>query len=93
MQNNSLIPKLNCEKFSGHVKNEFNFKHFLLQFDNCVSNVKSFRSKFYFMRSVVIDYAFQLISHLTVNEQNYHVALNILIEDFLDSELMIDELV
>ena len=44
-----------------------------------------------YLCSCLSDYALQIISHLTVTDGNYDVAVNLLNDDFLIEEFIIDE--
>ena len=90
----SYIPqtRLQCPKFSGRMSNKFEFKNFLAQFYNCVSSVSSDKAKLSLLKSYLTGYAAQLISHLTLEEANYEVAIKLLTEEFLDIPLIVDEI-
>ena len=92
LQNNSLMPRLKCEKFSGKDSNKFEFKNFLSQFDNCTNKMTSGAAKLSYLRSCLSDYALQTISHLTVNDANFAVAVQLLIDEFLDTDYIVDEI-
>ena len=92
MQANTMVPKLQCVKFNGNSSDKFAFKNFLSQFQNCVANMRSNSSKLSYLRSVLSDYAFSIISHLTITDSNYEVAINILRAEFLDNEYIVDEI-
>ena len=92
LQQNTLTPRLTCPKFSGKVNSQWEFKNFLVQFENCVNQMTTLTARFSYLRSLLEGYAFQVISHLTVTEANYQVALNMLIEEFLDSDFLVDEM-
>ena len=84
-----LPPRLQCPKFSGEMCNKFEFKNFLAQFYNCVSSVSSDKAK---LKSYLTGYAAQLLSHLTLEEANYEVAIKLFTEEFLDIPLIVDEI-
>ena len=87
-----LPPQLQCPKFSGRMYNKFEFKNFLAQFYNCVSSVSSDKGKLSLLKSYLTDHAAQLLSHLTLEEANYEVAIKLLTEEFLDIPLIVDEI-
>ena len=85
-------PRLQCPKFSERMSNKFEFKNFLAQFYNCVSSVSSDKAKLSLLKSYLTGYAAQIISHLTLEEANYEVAIKLLTEEFLDIPLIVDEI-
>ena len=87
-----LPPRLQCSKFSGRMYNRFEFRNFLAQFYNCVSSVSSDKAKSSLLKSYLTGYAAQLLSHLTLEEANYEVAIKLLTEEFLDIFLVVDEI-
>ena len=88
-----ILPlQLQCPKFSGRMNNKFEFENFLAQFYNCVSSVSSDKGKLSFLKSYLTGYAAQLLSHLTLEEANYDVAIKLLTEEFLDIPLIVDEI-
>ena len=70
------LPKLTCKVFDGESTDKLEFKNFLLQFNNCVdsSGKLSDSSKLTYLRSFLSGYAFKVISHLSVSDDNYAVA-------------------
>ena len=87
-----LPPRLQCPKFSGRMSNNFEFKNFLAQFYNCVSSVSLDKAKLSLLKSYLTGYVAQLLSHLTLEEANYEVAIKLLTEEFLDIPLIVDEI-
>ena len=87
------IPKLECRVFDGTSKDKLEFKNFLTQFANCIDacGELSNANKLTYLRSYLSGYAFKIISHLSVNNVNYDVALTLLKEEFLDIPYIIDE--
>ena len=84
--------QLQCLKFSGRMSNKFEFKNLLAQFYNCVSSVSLDKAKLSLLKSYLTGYAAQLISHLTLEEANFEVAIKLLTEEFLDIPLIVDEI-
>ena len=62
------------------------------QFQNCSANIKSDSAKLAYLRSLVTDYAFSIITHLTINNANFKIAIDLLKAEFLDTELIVDEI-
>ena len=92
-QSDALKPKLHCATFSGKGNDKLEFKNFMTQFNNCVdANGKLSGSvKLTYLRSYLTDYALKIISHLTINDDNYDIALKLLKEEFLDEDYIADE--
>ena len=88
------LPKLTCKVFDGESTDKLEFKTFLLQFNNCVdsSGKLSDSSKLTYLRSFLIGYAFKVISHLSISDDNYAVALTLLKDEFLDVPYIVDSL-
>ena len=87
------LPPLKCVTFSGKTVDKLEFKNFLLQFHNCIdaAGKLSKSAKLTYLRSYLTDYAFKVISHLSITDSNYEVALQLLKDEFLDEEYIIDE--
>ena len=54
--------------------------------------MSSDKAKLSLLKSYLTGYAAQLISHLTLEEANYEVAIKLLTEEFLDIPLIVDEI-
>ena len=92
LQASSLVPKITCGKFSGKGNDRFEFKNFMQQFENCTANMKSESAKLAYLRTCLTDFPLQLISHLTINNDNYLVAINLLTSEFLDIPFIVDDI-
>ena len=92
-KSDALKPKLHCPTFSGKASNKLEFKNFLSQFNNCVdaSGTLPGSVKLTYLRSYLTDYALKIIAHLTINDSNYDIAINLLKEEFLDEEFITNE--
>ena len=88
------MPELKCQTFSGESLDKFEFKNFLQQFQNCIDACTSLTNtgKLTYLRSYLTDYAFTTISHLSITNDNYDVAIQILKKEFLDEEFIVDEI-
>ena len=91
-QASSLTPKVHCSKFNGKSNERFAFKNFLVQFKNCTSNMASDSARLTYLRTCLTDFPFQLISHLSINDENYNIALKLLTDEFLDEQYIVDEI-
>ena len=81
-------PKLKCAVFSGNTTDKLVFKKYLAQFENLVSEVKSSAYKLQILRSYLSGYPDQVIDHLSVLDENYFLALNLLRSEFLDLDFI-----
>ena len=54
--------------------------------------MSSDKAKLSLLKSYLTGYAAQLLSHLTLEEANYEVAIKLLTEEFLDIPLILDEI-
>lgn len=86
-------PPLACPNFDGRSVDRLEFKTFLTQFQNVIGckNNLSDASKLVYLRGYLKGYAHQLIQHLSVNDENYEIALSLLKAEFLDLPYIIDE--
>ena len=87
------LPQLKCETFDGYSTDKLQFKNFLLQFNNCIDacGQLSDSSKLTYLRSYLSGYAFRVISHLSISDDNYKIALKLLKDEFLDEDFIVDE--
>ena len=88
------MPELKCKTFSGKSLDKLEFKNFLQQFQNCIDACDSLTDagKLTYLRSFLTDYAFKTISHLSITDANYCIALQLLKDEFLDIQYIIDEI-
>ena len=91
-QQHTHVPKIQCTKFCGDGVGKFEFKNFLAQFENCVTSVESPKVKLSFLKVFLTGYASQLILNLSLENENYDVAINLLKNNFLDTPFLIDEI-
>ena len=64
----------------------------MLQFNNCVdsSGKLSDSSKLTYLRSFLSGYAFKVISHISISDDNYVAALTLLKDEFLYVPYIVD---
>ena len=88
------MPKLQCTTFSGKSSDKLEFKNFLQQFNNCIDvcDTLSGAAKLTYLRSYLTDYALKTISHLSIADDNYDVAMKLLKEEYLDEQYIIEEI-
>ena len=85
MQKGSPAPKLQCPKFSGeNIVDKFEFKNFLSQFETVCASDGSNKAKLQRLRSQLTGEAFQDISHLSIADDNYDIAIQLLKDQYLD---------
>ena len=87
------LPQLKCDTFDGHSTDKLEFKNFLLQFNNCIDACGQLTgsSKLTYLRSYLSGFAFRVISHLSISDANYDVAIKLLKDEFLDEAFIVDE--
>lgn len=87
------IPKLQCATFSVINPSKFEFKNFIAQFNNCSNSINSNKAKLPLLKSYLAGYTLQLISHLTLEEGNYEMAISLLTKEFWDVPFIFHEIV
>ena len=88
------LPNLQCAFFSGEAHTATEYSAFIVQFNNVVGLRANLSEsvKLTYLRSYLRGYAFKVISHLTISEENYPVVLALLEREFLNKDLIIEEL-
>ena len=91
--NEGKPPPLECGTFSGKEKDKFAFHSFLTQFNNVIGSRKNLSdsTKQTYLYGYLKDYALKVVKHLTISDANYHLALQLLKQEFLDVDYIIDE--
>ena len=86
-------PKLKCPSLSGLEKDSLLFQNFLMQFNNVMTAGGKLddSAKLTYLRGYLTDYAFSVISHLSISNENYKAALDLLNAEFSDKEFIIKE--
>ena len=86
-------PPLDCGSFTGKEKDKFAFNSFLNQFENIIGNRKNLSNstKQTYLYGYLRDYALKVVKHLPISDDNYHLALQMLKQEFLDIPHIIDE--
>lgn len=86
-------PVLQCSNFSGEEEDKFAFSNFLTQFKNIIDcKVHLSKSaKLSYLIGYLRGYALCIIKHLAISDDNYDIAVTLLIEEFLDKPFLIDE--
>ena len=83
------LPPLKCETFSGEGKN-VSFYTFFSKFHSVVNSRTDISKsvKLTYLTSFLTGYAYKLIQHLQINDDNYDVALKLLEREFLDTDTL-----
>ena len=86
-------PPLLCGTFSGTERDKFAFPNFMNQFSNIIGSKKNLTesAKLSYLLGYLKGYALKQISHLSITNENYQMALKLLNEEFLDKAFIIDE--
>src|SRR5215469_81804 len=87
------LPILKCIIFSGTPKDTTSFNIFYNQFMNVIGLRSEFSNptKLSYLTSYLSDYALKIVSHLSIIDDNYLVALELLKKEFLNKNLVIAE--
>jgi len=87
------LPILKCTTFSGTPKDTTSFNIFYNQFMNVIGLRSEFTNatKLSYLTSYLSDYALKVVSHLSIIDDNYLVALELLKKEFLNKNLIIAE--
>lgn len=86
------LPNLIVPNLVVKTEDKFAFKNFLTQFQNCMVAVKCKAIKLQYLRGYLADYALQIIQHLTITNENYDVAIQLLKEEYWDHEYIVNEI-
>ena len=91
---NMKLPEIKCDTFSGENSSVLQYHTFKNQFMNIVgSRVNLSKTiKLTYLKSYLRGYAFKLVQHLQIVEDNYDIALNLLDSEFMNKNAVIDEL-
>ena len=87
------LPSLDCSTFSGKEKDKFAFNTFFNQFKNVIGSRKNLSdaNKLTYLVGCLRDYALSVVKHLSITDDNYEIAIQMLEREFLDKEFIIDE--
>lgn len=86
------LPDLKCDYFSGETSSSLEYHTFISQFNNCIgfrSNLSN-SIKLSYLKSYLKGYAFKIVQHLQINDQNYEIAIKLLSNEFLDKDHVIE---
>ena len=86
-------PSLGCGTFTGRERDKFAFTTFLDQFNNVIGSRRNLSdsSKLAYLVGYLRDYALTVVKHLSITDENYHVAIQMLEQEFMDKEFIIEE--
>ena len=84
---------MKCSTYSGTSKDTISFNVFYNQFMNVIGLRSEFSNaaKLSYLTSYLLDYALKIVSHLSIINENYPVALELLKKEFLNKNLIITE--
>ena len=88
------LPELNIDCFSGEGSSNLEFHSFITKFNNVVglrSNLND-STKLTYLKTYLKGYAYKLVAHLQINDDNYVLAVNLLEREFLNKEALVDDL-
>ena len=87
------LPNLICGTFSGEKSKSLEYATFLTEFNNIIglrSNLTG-ATKLTYLKTYLKGYAFKVVNHLQVTDDNYNVALSLLEKEFFNRESLIDD--
>ena len=92
-QSNFLKIPIKCPDFDGNSKDKFMFKHWLAQVDTIIEAQNNWtgKHKLMLLQTHVKGLAREFISHLELTNENYTVARNLLMKEYLDIRQIKDE--
>ena len=81
--NEGKPPPLDCGTFNGKGKDKFAFSNFLSQFKSVIGDKKNMSksTKLAYLIGYLRDYALSVVKHLSITDDNYDVALNMLTKE------------
>ena len=91
--NEGKTPHLDCGTFNGKEKDKFAFNTFINQFNIVIGHKKNLSksTKLAYLIGYLRDYALSIIKHLSITDDNYELAIDMLRKEFLDEEFIVDE--
>lgn len=87
------LPNLVCRTFSGEGNKFLDYAVFIAEFNNIIGSRKNLDpgTKFTYLKTYLKGYAAKVVTHLSVTNDNYGIALELLEKEFLNPEAVIDE--
>ena len=87
-------PPLKCGTFYGNDSDRLEYANFIRQFRNVFGDKRNLSSsaKLAYLQSYLKGYALRIVGHLSLTNQNYEAALELLDKEFLDIPAIIDEI-
>ena len=88
------LPQLRIDSFNGEAVDHLKFHTFITQFNNAIGNRPnlSLSAKLTYLKGYLSGYAGKLVEHLSDNDANYAVALDLLNREFLNKKAIVSEL-
>ncbi|XP_018009589.2 uncharacterized protein LOC108667116 [Hyalella azteca] len=89
------LPALQCATFSGEGSSSLDYSSFIQQFNNVIDcrHSLSDASKLTYLKTYLKGYALKIIDHLSINNENYAVALQMLEREFIDRKALVNDLI
>lgn len=89
------LPHLKVPTFSGEGRDHLKYYAFLTAFNNAIGNRKTLTdsAKLTYLKGYVSGYAAKLVEHLSIDDQNYRTALDLLEREFLKKDAIINDLI
>ncbi|KAF0286700.1 hypothetical protein FJT64_014820 [Amphibalanus amphitrite] len=87
------IQKLKMPLFSGTQDDVMSFNDFLKMFDDLIGNNSAYNqsAKLMYLKSYLRGNALDTIKHLSTEEKNYTIARKFLTEEYLDTDVIVEE--
>ncbi len=91
--NEAKLPPIECPSFTGMEKDKNFFNTFLKKFEDLVGNRTNLSdtAKQIYLLGYLKDYAYTVVSHLSIAEGNYRTAVELLKKEFLDIPFIVDD--
>lgn len=89
---NLKLPVLKIPTFYDNSTNVFDFLNFVTAFENALAAIPnlSLATKLIYLKNSLQGKALSLVANLPINEENFTLAWNILMEEFMDSHFLVN---
>ena len=89
------LPPLKCDTFSGENTTNLEFHSFMMKFSNVIGSRKDLSDsiKLTYLKSYLKGYAYKVVQHLHITDQNYKLAQTLLGKEFLDENTVVNDLI
>lgn len=88
------LPQLKIDNFSGEGSDVMKYHAFITKFHSVIDgrDYLSPSAKLTYLKSYLTGYAYKVLEHLTVVDDNYAVALKLLSHEFMNKDALVDQL-